>query len=477
MAAAWQTITAWACLLLAAVVVHVALGEVVLTVLLIVFTTVAFTGRKGPQQINGRSNAEDIDIEVQHPDEDEPTANPLNAAQNDAFEETPKLRPLRSPSAELRRSAPAEAAPVAVATRLPFLDNVKVFLTALVVLHHCACAFGACGEGSWYLIVKGGGGPRAFRLCVKTFVTLNQAFFMSCFFFISAYFVPSSYAKGWPTFQANKRRRLLVPALAVLLVVSPLTTLVAGNLTYAPSPGVGWYLWWLLLFDVVYVSFQTAPPVDEALAEALTGADAPPRGPPLLLSTVFRIGAGIGICGFALLPFLVLTKGSFASMPVSIGSVTCDFLMFYLGLEAKKQGWLERPLAEQLDVHPLALLTFVVVEAAGIAVASLDVDKLGLLLVLLAGIFCLDMSLLTLLVFQRWANVETRATRFLARGAFGVYLLHPLVVTAATRVYLQLAGDGVNYPVGFGLVAVVSLLVVWPLAYSLAQLPGLRAVL
>ena len=186
MAAAWQTITAWACLLLASVAVHVALGEVVLTVLLIVFTTVAFTGRKGPQQING-SNAEDIDIEVQHPDEDEPTtANPLNAAQNDASEETPKLRPLRSPSAELRRSAPAEAAPVAAAARLPFLDNVKVFLTALVVLHHCACAFGACGEGSWYLIVKGGGGPRAFRLCVKTFVTWNQAYFMSLFFFVSA---------------------------------------------------------------------------------------------------------------------------------------------------------------------------------------------------------------------------------------------------------------------------------------------------
>ena len=182
MAAAWQKITAWACLLLAAVILHVALGEVILTSLLIVFTTVAFTGRKGPQQINGRS-AEDIDIEVPQTDEDEPTANPLNAAQNDASEETPKLRPLRSPSAELRRSAPVPAAPPA---RLPFLDTVKVFLTALVVLHHCACAFGACGEGSWYLIVKGGGGPRAFRFCVKTFVTWNQAYFMSLFFFVSA---------------------------------------------------------------------------------------------------------------------------------------------------------------------------------------------------------------------------------------------------------------------------------------------------
>ena len=166
--------------MVASVAVHVVLGEVILTSVLIVFMTVAFTGRKGPRQING-SNA-DIDIEVQRPDEDEPTANPLNA-QNDASDETPKLRPLRSPSAELRRSAPVPAAPPA---RLPFLDHVKVFLTALVVLHHCACAFGACGEGSWYLIVKGGGGPRAFRLCVKTFVTWNQAYFMSLFFFVSA---------------------------------------------------------------------------------------------------------------------------------------------------------------------------------------------------------------------------------------------------------------------------------------------------
>ena len=109
MAADWIKITAWSCLLLAAVTLHVALGEVILTVLLIVFTTVAFTGRKGPQPINGSNNAEDIDIEVPHPDEDEPTtANPLNAAPNDASDETPKLRPLRSPSAELRRSAPAE---------------------------------------------------------------------------------------------------------------------------------------------------------------------------------------------------------------------------------------------------------------------------------------------------------------------------------------------------------------------------------
>ena len=142
------------------VAVHVALGEVVLTVLLIVFTTVAFTGRKGPQPING-SNAEDVDIEVQHPDEDEPTtANPLNAS-----EATPAA-PAPVAERRARRSAPAEAAPAAAAARLPFLDNG--FPDAPVVLHHCA-AFRACGEGAGTLSLRAA--ARAFRLCVKTFVT------------------------------------------------------------------------------------------------------------------------------------------------------------------------------------------------------------------------------------------------------------------------------------------------------------------
>ena len=242
----------------------------------------------------------------------------------------------------------------------------------------------------------------------------------------------------------------MAPALAVLMVVSPLTTLVAGHPGYSPSAGVGWYLWWLLLFNVVYASFQSEyPPVDQSLVETPTpGADA--GGPRLLLSTCFRIGAGIGICGLALLPFLWLIGfGSFfASMPVLfVGSVTCDFLMFYLGLQAKAGGWLERPLTEQLDVHPLVLLGFVVVEGAGMTLAWQNVEKepVNLLIyVLLGGMYCLDMSLLVLLTFQRWANVETRATRFLARGAFGVYLLHPLVVTGTTRFYLYRAGDDVN---------------------------------
>ena len=39
-------------------------------------------------------------------------------------------------------------------------------------------------------------------------------------------------------------------------------------------------------------------------------------------------------------------------MPVFMGLLFCDFLMFYAGVQAKRNQWLEHPLAEQLDIHP-----------------------------------------------------------------------------------------------------------------------------
>jgi hypothetical protein len=86
----------------------------------------------------------------------------------------------------------------APAQRLFFLDNVKIFLTFLVVSHHVLCAFGGC-SGGWYLIIGEYDCP--FHQVAESLTLLNQAYFMPLFFLISAYFVPSSYDnKGKPPF-------------------------------------------------------------------------------------------------------------------------------------------------------------------------------------------------------------------------------------------------------------------------------------
>jgi len=51
--------------------------------------------------------------------------------------------------------------------RLDFLDNLKWFLTMLVIAHHSAIAFGASGD--WYYVVpppEGSLGPRILTVYV-----------------------------------------------------------------------------------------------------------------------------------------------------------------------------------------------------------------------------------------------------------------------------------------------------------------------
>ena len=66
--------------------------------------------------------------------------------------------------------------------RVYYIDNLRIFLTALVIVHHTAIAYGA--SGGWCYItpntVKG-----AQMIGLSSLLAVDQAFFMSFFFFIS----------------------------------------------------------------------------------------------------------------------------------------------------------------------------------------------------------------------------------------------------------------------------------------------------
>jgi len=74
--------------------------------------------------------------------------------------------------------------------RLLYLDNLKTFLTIMVIIHHVTCSF--VGSGWYYNL---GAYDNAFRVFGNFILSANQAHFMCMFFFISGYFTPSSFAK------------------------------------------------------------------------------------------------------------------------------------------------------------------------------------------------------------------------------------------------------------------------------------------
>ncbi|KUI62811.1 hypothetical protein VP1G_09924 [Cytospora mali] len=141
------------------------------------------------------------------------------------------------------------------------LDNLKTFLTGLVVVHHTAIFYG--GEGSWLrsrLI------PRDHVLWpLLIFNGFNQSFFMGLFFWISGRMSAQALNKedtSLATFLKAKVVRLLVPTVANTLLGPPLVTCLAqgrieGSIfqdywgRVRGVRGVTWYTATLFAFDGV----------------------------------------------------------------------------------------------------------------------------------------------------------------------------------------------------------------------------------
>ena len=101
--------------------------------------------------------------------------------------------------------------------RLCYLDNLKVLLIILVIIHHVGQAYGATG-GSWFYSYPG---ERVKPL--ELFFLFNASFFMGLFFFISGYFFPGSFERhGARKFIAGKFVRFGIPLVFALVLMVPI---------------------------------------------------------------------------------------------------------------------------------------------------------------------------------------------------------------------------------------------------------------
>lgn len=98
------------------------------------------------------------------------------------------------------------------------IDNIRVLLTVLVVLHHLAITYG--GPGGWYYHEVNSN--QVAVLLMTLFVATNQSFFMGMFFMISAYFLEKSLRRKPPLILIKDRlRRLGIPLIFYGFIVSP----------------------------------------------------------------------------------------------------------------------------------------------------------------------------------------------------------------------------------------------------------------
>ena len=144
------------------------------------------------------------------------------------------------------------------ARRVVYLDNLRVLLIVLVVLHHLGETYTDVSE--WYY-EEPPSGPIS-SVVLLFLMAANQAFFMGMFFLIAAYFVPPSLArKGTRTFVRDRVVRLGVPLALYFFVLNGLATRLGGQQSGWPlSPGPMWFVEILLLFTLAYVAVHRALP-------------------------------------------------------------------------------------------------------------------------------------------------------------------------------------------------------------------------
>ena len=145
--------------------------------------------------------------------------------------------------------------------RLFFLDNLRIYLTILVIFHHATLAYG--GIGAWH--VSDPMTDEISPILLIIFGAINQSYFMSAFFLLAGYFTPLSLErKGAKQFLIDRLLRLVIPILIYSTLIINLNgyiknTLYKGlpfRLRIDYAPGHLWFLQGLVVFALVYMVYK-----------------------------------------------------------------------------------------------------------------------------------------------------------------------------------------------------------------------------
>lgn len=388
--------------------------------------------------------------------------------------------------------ASSRSASLAKGARLLFIDNLRVLLIILVIMHHLAITYGAAG--SWYYQDSAKDTLTTVLLSILT--ATNQAFFMGLFFLISAYFTPGSYdRKGAGPFLRDRLLRLGIPLLIYDLLIDPLVVFIASgfqgsywnfSIDYlfahgGIGQGPAWFIEALLFFVVLY-----------ALWRLLSR-----RWPGLLSRTTAPVNEAhpyptysrmlLYIVGLALVNFIVRIW-----LPIGWTLQVLNFQfpffaqyisMFVLGIIAYRRGWLTRiPDAMGRAWFWVAignLVLFLVLAIAGGAIKHIEYFEGGLhwqnfAYAVWEAIMCVALCTWLLVFFRRRVQRQGRLGKFLTANAYTVYILHPLVIVGLAYSLRSIT----LYPLlKFGIAVIIAVPCCFALSALVRMLPYAKRIL
>lgn len=368
-----------------------------------------------------------------------------------------------------------------------YIDNLRIFLTILVIVHHTAIAYGA--SGGWCYIasetVKGAG-----MIAMSSMLAVNQAFFMSLFFFISAFFTPGSIdRKGTSKFLKDRMIRLGIPLLLTMTLINP--SLLYGIAVYTnrttaswsefvwtsntqyPSTSHMWFVLALLIFEFAYVIYRT-------FYKNSNSRKIQNWVPGNIHILIFLIACSLIAFGIR----LVYPIGGKNFIGLQFGYFGLYTMFYTLGIVASRRQWMERLSFRQAKLWGIvALAAIPLIVLAWISLIndpSLFEQFVGGLhwrafaLASWEAIVCLGLSYYLLMAFKKFINISNGFFSEMAANSYSVYFIHPVIVVGFTMLFEQVS---IAPSAKFVIVSLLSITICFVFSFLIRKIPGVKRVL
>ena len=380
------------------------------------------------------------------------------------------------------------------------MDYLRATLTLMVVAHHSSLAYTRFAhiDPRNYLASTAPVVDEARWLFLDYAENFNDVFFMSLMFFISGLFVlPSLRRSGAVAFVGQRLIRLGLPFLVGVTVLMPAAYyagwLAAGhpegyldywlqNLTHGWPPGPLWFVWVLLLFDIIAAAAFAVFP--RRMSERLSL----PRW--LVKRPLAAFGVMFLVCALIYLPMLSifgfdvwapLLTPPFYFQVCRIGLYLAWFFAgAWVGADDLDRGLLSRNGRLARDWRWWVAGCFVAynllifVPRSQSLMSVLSVRSMGALEAILWVFSCVASGFGFLALFRGVVRTRRRWMDSLARSAYTIYLVHYFFVLWAQFALLGLAASaGVKFAATFAF----ALLFSWMTARVLLRIPGVRRIL
>lgn len=370
--------------------------------------------------------------------------------------------------------------------KIYYLDNLKVLLTILVIIHHAVITYGA--PGSWYYIEKT---TNTVALIFMTlFVATNQAFFMGLFFFISALFTEVSYErKGRNGFLKDKLTRLGIPLIFYSIILSPLLNYLVQKYGYNRQLsfiayikhydhwidfGVLWFVAALLLFTLAFVFVKNI----SSIKKNKNPLDFPSAGKLLTFAFI------LGIVSFIVRIYFPIgwTLDPFG---FQLGHFSQYIVMFLVGIIAARNKWLSSPKLDKTKrVIFISIIMVILVFPSLYLVKELTDSPIeyfsggwhwqSFLYSLWEQSTGISIMATLAGLAKKKLNYTSNVLQAMSRCAFGAYIFHPLMLILLTLILKE-----VNIDILLKLLIVTpcAVLITFLFTRLLVLLPGVNRVI